>query len=67
MIPALFISGVGDAMTLVGSTINPVIGFFMPVYFHWHIIKDKPMFHTDKILGAITVLVIGIVSILSLV
>ena len=35
MVPALFIDGVGDAMTLVGSTINPVIGFFMPVYFHW--------------------------------
>jgi len=35
MIPALFIDGVGDAMILVGSTINPVIGFFMPVYFHW--------------------------------
>jgi len=35
MIPALFINGVGDAMVLVGSTINPVIGFFMPVYFHW--------------------------------
>jgi amino acid permease len=35
MIPALFIDGVGDAMVLVGSTINPVIGFFMPVYFHW--------------------------------
>ena len=35
MTPALFINGVGDAMTLGGSTINPVIGFFMPVYFHW--------------------------------
>lgn len=35
MLPALFINGIGDAMTLVGSTINPVIGFFMPVYFHW--------------------------------
>jgi len=35
MIPALFIDGIGDAMVLVGSTINPVIGFFMPVYFHW--------------------------------
>ena len=35
MAPALFIDGVGDAMSLVGSTINPVIGFFMPVIFHW--------------------------------
>jgi amino acid permease len=35
MVPALFIDEVGNAMVLVGSTINPVIGFFMPVYFHW--------------------------------
>jgi len=67
MIPALFIDGVGDAMVLVGSTINPVIGFFMPVYFHWQLIKDKPLFDKDRILGLITVAIIGGVSILSLV
>jgi amino acid permease len=67
MAPALFIDGVGDAMTLVGSTINPVIGFFMPVYFHWQLIKDKSMFHKDKIFGIITIIIIGGVSVLSLV
>jgi amino acid permease len=67
MVPALFIDGVGDAMVLVGSTINPVIGFFMPVYFHWQLIKDKPLLNKDKIFGIITVLIIGSVSILSLV
>ena len=37
---ASFIPNIGDAMTLVGSTINPIIGFIMPVVFYWHFIKD---------------------------
>ena len=32
---ASFIPNIGDAMTIVGSTINPVIGFIMPVIFYW--------------------------------
>jgi len=32
---ASFIPNFGDAMTIVGSTINPVIGFIMPVIFYW--------------------------------
>ena len=37
---ASFIPNIGDAMTLVGSTINPIIGFIMPVVFYWEFIKD---------------------------
>ena len=37
---ASFIPNIGDAMTLVGSTINPVIGFILPVVFYWEYIKD---------------------------
>ena len=32
---ATFISGIGEAMTLVGCTINPIIGFIIPVIFVW--------------------------------
>jgi amino acid permease len=39
-IMALFIPDIGSSMTLVGSTINPIIGFIMPVVFYWHFIKD---------------------------
>jgi hypothetical protein len=37
---SLSIKDIGSAMTLVGSTINPLIGFIMPVVFYWNIIKD---------------------------
>lgn len=37
---AIAIPNIGDAMTLVGSTINPVIGFILPVIFYWPQIKD---------------------------
>lgn len=37
---ALFINTIGDAMTIVGSTINPVIGFIMPVLFWYPYMKN---------------------------
>lgn len=37
---AIAIPNIGAAMTLVGSTINPVIGFILPVIFYWPQIKD---------------------------
>ena len=64
---ALFVPNIGDAMTLVGSTINPLIGFIMPVIFYWKVVEDKPLYHPDKVIGIITVIVITVVSILSLV
>jgi len=64
---ALFIPNIGDAMTLVGSSINPLIGFIMPVIFYWKVIEDKPLLSVDKIVGIITVVVITVVSILSLI
>lgn len=36
---AVAIPNIGDAMTIVGSTINPVIGFILPVVFIWPAIK----------------------------
>jgi hypothetical protein len=37
---AAVIPDVGKAMTLVGSTINPIMGFILPVIFYWNFIKD---------------------------
>ncbi len=61
------IPNIGSAMTLVGSSINPIIGFIIPVVFYWKIIKDKPWYHTEKVIGAIVVIVIIVVSVLSLI
>jgi amino acid permease len=64
---ALFIPNIGSAMTLVGSSINPLIGFILPVVFYWKLIKDKPWYHIEKLKGMANVVVITFVSILSLV
>jgi amino acid permease len=32
---ALFVPDIGSAITLVGSTINPIIGFILPVVLYW--------------------------------
>lgn len=31
----ILIENIGQAMTIVGATINPVIGFVFPVIFYW--------------------------------
>ena len=64
---ALFIPNIGDAMTLVGSTINPVIGFIIPVVFYWKVIDDKPLLSFDKVAGVVSVAVVSVVSVLSLI
>jgi len=64
---ALFISTIGDAMTLVGSTINPIIGFILPVVFYWPFMKDQPWYSKDKFFSVLSVVLITIVSVLSLV
>lgn len=63
----IFIPNIGQAMILVGSSINPVIGFILPVVFYWSLIKDKPWYHTEKLLGLFVSVVIIVVSILSLI
>lgn len=64
---ALFVPSIGDAMTLVGSTINPIIGFILPVIFYWDQIKEKSIFSIEKMTGIANCAVIIGVSVLSLV
>jgi len=63
---ALFISTIGDAMTLVGSSINPIIGFIMPIVFYWPYMKNQPWYSKDKLISGITFVVISCVSLMSL-
>ena len=64
---AIAIPNIGDAMTLVGSTINPIIGFILPVIFYWPQIKDQPWYSSEKMKAYLNCAVIGIASILSFV
>jgi hypothetical protein len=36
---ALFIPDIGTAMTIVGSTVYPIIGFILPVLLYWPYIQ----------------------------
>ena len=67
VVPALLVSGVGQAMALVGASINPVIGFILPVIFYWKTIEKLPIMSTEKLLCIFTVIVISICSVLGLV
>ena len=64
---AIFIPNIGAAMTLVGSSIDPIIGFIMPVVFYWPYMKDKPWYDKDKIFSTLTVIIITVASTLSLI
>jgi amino acid permease len=64
---ALFIKSIGDAMTLVGSSINPIIGFILPIVFYWPYMKNKPWYDKDRVLSFVTALIISSVSVMSLV
>ena len=64
---ALFIPNIGAAMTLVGSSINPVIGFILPVVFYWKLLEGKPWYNIEKIKGMLNVVVIIVVSVMSLI
>jgi len=41
---AVTIPGIGDAITILGCTTNPLIGFILPIIFYLKIIPDGPMY-----------------------
>lgn len=61
---AVAIPGIGDAITILGCTTNPLIGFIFPVIFYLRIIKDAPFY--KKVLCWVTLVFITAVSITSL-
>lgn len=63
---ALFIDSIGDAMTLMGNTINPVVAFFLPIYFWMPFIKDQPWYSSEKLKCLFTVSLVLVASVLSL-
>ena len=37
---AIAVPSISDAMTLVGATTNPAVGFILPIIFYWKSIED---------------------------
>ena len=64
---ALFIPNIGAAMTIVGCTINPIMGYLLPVFFYWKLIPEKSLLSSDKLIAMLNVIFTLIISILSII
>lgn len=64
---AIAVPNIGDAMTLVGSTTNPAVGFILPILFYWKTLKNTSILSCKKITALLVATVIIAVSIMSLV
>lgn len=62
---AIVIPGIGDAITILGCTTNPLIGFLLPIMFYLKIVDNIPMW--KKILCWVIFVFIILVSILGFV
>ena len=64
---SILLKSVGDALTLVGSTITPGLGFIIPIVFYSKIHSSKPFFWSyQRILPALVAVIITTTSILDL-
>jgi hypothetical protein len=53
-------------MAIVGSTINPIVGFILPIIFYWNIIEEIKNFSIRKILIVLLLILLIILMIFSL-
>ena len=65
---AIAIPSIGDAMTLVGSTTNPAVGFILPIIFYWKAIEpdNVPICSVKKLTAIAVGVFIIVISILAL-
>jgi amino acid permease len=63
---SLLLSSLGDALTVIGSTTNPLTGFIIPILFYWKVFPDKSVFSREKLLSFIAAVIIVIISIIGL-
>lgn len=63
---AFFLSSLGDALTIVGSTTNPIIGFIIPIMFYWKINSDKSIWSKEKFVSLVVGILIIAISLLDL-
>ena len=66
---SIVIPSISDAMTLVGSTTNPAVGFILPIIFYWKSIEpdNVPICSLKKITALTVSIFIILISIMSLV
>ena len=66
---SIVIPSISDAMTLVGCTTNPAVGFILPIVFYWKAIEpdNVPICSCKKILALVVASFIICISCLSLI
>lgn len=63
---AFFLQSLGDALTVVGSTTNPVIGFIIPIMFYWKVYPDKSLWSREKLPSVIVAVLVIVTSVIDL-
>jgi amino acid permease len=63
---SILINKIGDAITLAGATINPVIGFIIPVAFYWKVKQELPWTSKEKLTSLLVAIIIIVVSLMGL-
>ncbi|TNV72093.1 hypothetical protein FGO68_gene7968 [Halteria grandinella] len=63
---SLFLNTLGDALTIVGSTTNPVVGFIFPIMFYWKLTPDIPILSRQKIFSLIVAVLVIAISVIDL-
>ena len=65
---AILIPNIQSAMTLVGATTNPAVGFILPIIFYWKSIESQnvPICSVTKVVAMVVAIFIIGISLLSL-
>ena len=59
-------SSLGDALTIVGSTIMPTTGFIVPITFYLKVHPNKGICSKEKLLPIIVGVIIVVVSVINI-
>ena len=63
---AVFIPNISDAMTVIGATSNPAVGFCLPIVF-WLKSDQSPKFSAKRVIAHIVNILVICVGIISLI
>ena len=66
LVLAITIKSIGDALTIVGSTITPLVAYIFPVAFYLKLHPDKGICSKEKVLPLLIAILIIVVSLINL-
>ena len=66
LILGTLIKDMATAMSIVGSTINPIFGFIIPIIFYWSMLLDYPCFNIRKIISILSIIILNTFMVMSL-